>query len=246
MKEKILFEKKTKEELAEFINKNKERKIINFLDAHTIFHSANNKSFKKCFTNKNSINCIDGFPISFFLSIKSMKRIPRNRGPTFTRYFLNSEYSKNAKHFFIGLSEKDHKLLKSKLPHLKYTYCYNPPYIKDIRFPESEINNMASKINKVNPDYVWVGIGSPKQNILSRELFETKAKYFINIGAALDFLLGKKEEAPLFIREMGIEWFYRLIKDFKYSYKKVLRAFIAMRYLNTIDIVDNKKFTYNF
>jgi N-acetylglucosaminyldiphosphoundecaprenol N-acetyl-beta-D-mannosaminyltransferase len=219
------------------LEKNHERTILNFLDSHTIYHSAKNPLFKECLANENTINCIDGFPISFFLSVKSLRRIPRNRGPTFTRHFLNSERSRDAKHFFIGLDEKDCKKLKKKLPHLKFVCAHNPPYIKDIKFPESEIELMARKINKENPDFVWVGIASPKQNILSRELFEkTNAKYFINIGAALDFLLDKKEEAPLFVRELGIEWFYRLISDFKYCRKKVLRAFIAMRYINNIDL----------
>ena len=43
----------------------------------------------------------------------------------------------------------------------------------------------------------------------------------MNVGAALDFLLEKKKQAPNAVKALGIEWLYRLITDFEHSKKKV-------------------------
>jgi N-acetylglucosaminyldiphosphoundecaprenol N-acetyl-beta-D-mannosaminyltransferase len=235
---KIYFEKTTKEDSYLFLQKNKERKILNFLNAHDIYMMNKEIVFSKALLDKNNINYIDGFLISAILSISNLKRIPRNRGPTFTKDFLKSQkLSRKYKHFFIGLNEEDLTKIKKKYPHLKNSFSYNPPYIKTYKFDKNEIEKISNMINSKKPDFVWVGIGSPKQNIISVDLFyKTKAKYFVNIGAALDFFLEKKQEAPLIFRELGLEWFYRLIKDFRYSYKKVARSLSAIIYINKIRI----------
>ena len=91
---------------------------------------------------------------------------------------------------------------------------------------------MSDLINSKKIDFVWVGMGCPKQNILSKELFEkTKAKSFFNVGAALDFLINKKSKAPNWVQKIGLEWLYRLITDFKNTRKKAWRSFIANKYL---------------
>ncbi|MEM4330491.1 MAG: WecB/TagA/CpsF family glycosyltransferase [Candidatus Pacearchaeota archaeon] len=231
--ETLYFTKFSLEEIFNFIKKNKERKIFNFLNQHDIYNFKNNNLFRESLNTFFSINIIDGSFLTFFLSIKKFKKISRVRGPTFTReLLLKKELSSSKKHFFIGLEKEDLKVLIEKFSHLKKVDCYNPPYIKDVVFSDEEIEKISKKINKFKPDFVWVGIASPKQNILSYQLFKkTNAKYFFNVGAAMDFLLGKKKEAPSFVRKIGVEWFYRLITDFKYSKKKVWRSFIAVFYL---------------
>ncbi|MEM4605427.1 MAG: WecB/TagA/CpsF family glycosyltransferase [Candidatus Pacearchaeota archaeon] len=230
---KIFFLNKNIKKLILFIKESQERKIFGFLNQHDIYHIKNNKTFEESLSHYFNINLLDGFFPAFFLSLKKLKKVSRVRGPTFTRELLsNKEHSSSKKHFFIGLEKEDLVKLKEKFYHLKNFDCYNPPYIKDFVFPKEEIEKIAEKINKFKADYVWVGIASPKQNILSYQLFnKTKAQYFFNVGAAMDFLLGKKKEAPSFVRKIGMEWFYRLITDFKYSKIKVWRSFIAVFYL---------------
>ena len=104
-------------------------------------------------------------------------------------------------------------------------------------FDEKEIKKISVKINSFKPTYVWVGIGNPKQEILASQLFEkTKAAYFFNVGAAIDFILGKKKESPPFFSKIGLEWLYRLITDFKYSRKKVLKSFFGLFYLLNVKL----------
>jgi N-acetylglucosaminyldiphosphoundecaprenol N-acetyl-beta-D-mannosaminyltransferase len=224
---------------------NRGRYIFNFLNQHDLYFFGKEPKFREVLTKSFSKNFVDGFLIAFFLSIKKLKRIKRLRGPSFTLKFLeNQKLNKNKKHFFIGLLNKDLSFLNKKFNHLKRNklFCYNPPYIKEIIFNKEEINKIIELIYKINPDYIWVCIGSPKQNILSYSLFKkTKARYFFNVGAALDFILKKKKESPSFIQKIGLEWFFRLVTDFKYTKKKVWRSFLSIFLINHIEMQRNNK-----
>ena len=220
--------------LNQFIIKlNKQRKILNFLNQHDLYQANKEPLFRKTLLEKQNINCIDGFVISAYLSVSNLKKISRTSGPILAKNFLsNPELSQDKKHFFMGLEKKDLNDLQIKFPHLKKIFSYNPPYTKNLNFSKGEIEKIAALINEEKPDYVWVGIGCPKQNILSSELFKkTKAQYFVNVGAAIDFLLEKKKQAPTIVRKLGVEWLYRLITDFKYSRKKVWRSLVGLKYL---------------
>jgi len=233
MQGKIIFQSKNEEGLFLFLKFNKQRKCLNFLNQHDLYQAAKLKKFRDILLKKDNLNVIDGFFVSAYLSFLNLKKVSRIRGPTLTKDFLsNPSFSRNKKHFFIGLEADSLRILKEKFPHLKKSYCYNPPYIKDLEFPKQEIEEITKEINRVKPDYTWVGIACPKQNILTDSLFrKTKVQYFFNVGAGIDFLLGKKKEAPKIFRNLGIEWFYRLLTDFKYSKKKVWRSFLGVCYL---------------
>ncbi len=228
----ILFENKSPFETLN--KKNKERFIFNFLNQYTLYIFKKQKIFRETLSKKNNINFIDSFYISFFLSLKYFKKIIRCRGPSFTRsFFENKNFNINKKHFFIGLEEQDLDKFLIIFSHLKRKnlFTYNPQYVKE-KFSNKEINEMAKLIKKSKADDVWLAISSPKQNILANDLFEkTNAKFFFNVGAAFDFILKKKKEAPKIIQQIGLEWFYRFITDFKYSYKKVLGSLIGLGYL---------------
>jgi len=232
--------------------KNKEfgdKVIFNFLNSNDMYNIKKNSEFKKSLENQKdvkNVNFIDGFINTAVLSFKNMKKINRMRGPSFTHEFLSDkELSKNKKHFFIGKEKDEVKKLAEKYNlNKKKVYAYNPPYIKGTKFPGKEIERIAREINKVRPDYVWIGVGSPKQNILAFDLFDkVKTKYIFkfNVGAGLDFALGKKKEAPRYIQEAGLEWFYRLVTDFKHSKKKVWRSLLGSWYaLGLVDLDENK------
>lgn len=232
--QKILFEDGPVERIIQQLVTNKSRKMIHFLNQHDLYQSSRIERLNTIFSSKHSLNVIDGAMISFFLKMRYFKRIRRVRGPTLTRTLLSDKrYSEHKRHFFIGFDDESLQGVKKVLPHLKHIKGYNPPYIKKMTFSDEEIKKIAHLIDDFKTDYVWIGIAAPKQNLLSDSLFpKTKAHYFFNIGAAMDFLIGKKKEAPRLIQSLGIEWLYRLVTDFSYTKKKVWRSFIGLYYLN--------------
>ncbi len=62
-------------------------------------------------------------------------------------------------------------------------------------------------------DVVWVGMGTPKQDLLVHQMSAMSDKTFVAIGAAFDFIAGTKSQAPRWIMRIGMEWLYRLVTE---------------------------------
>jgi exopolysaccharide biosynthesis WecB/TagA/CpsF family protein len=212
------------------------RYIFNFINSHDLFFFAKDIKFRDTF-KKNPINFIDGFVVSLFLSLKNLRRIKRLTGPDFTKKIFENKIIPNSRQLFIGLENEDLIKILKKYPYLKKDnlFCYNPPYIQGVEFPEKEITKITKIINSKKIDYIWIGLGCPKQNFLTDKLFNNETKFFFNVGAGLDFLLEKKKRAPKIFSMLGLEWFYRLITDFNHSKNKVLRSLKAIIYLRYIE-----------
>ncbi len=231
----ITFKNLKKLMLGDFFKK---KTIFNFVNSNSIYFFKGNRSYEEYILNEKNFNFIDGAVISIYLKGK------RLRGPSFTKtFFQDKDLLKNKKHFFIGLNKEDLGVLCEKCPLLKRKniFSYVPPYIKEtFIFPEKELNKIIKLINKQKIDYLWIGIGSPKQKFMSHQIYDlVNLKYIFNVGAALEFLLKKKKEAPTIIQKLGLEWLYRLITDFNYSKKKVWQSLLGSFYM--IGRIQSKK-----
>ena len=92
---------------------------------------------------------------------------------------------------------------------------------------DEEKQNVLLTIERSNTDIMFVGIGSPLQEVFSYELIN-KNPYFrkpiviITAGAAFDFISGVKPQAPKLFQESGLEWLFRLILEPKRLWKRYL------------------------
>ncbi|MGH9428813.1 MAG: WecB/TagA/CpsF family glycosyltransferase [Terriglobia bacterium] len=69
-------------------------------------------------------------------------------------------------------------------------------------------------INRARADIVWVGIGSPNQEEwIAEHRRRISAPVMIGVGAAFDFLSGRKRQSPRWIQRSGLEWLYRLASE---------------------------------
>ena len=61
---------------------------------------------------------------------------------------------------------------------------------------------------------MWVGLGSPKQELWMHDLRERiEAPVLCGVGAAFDFHIGRVAQAPRWMRDHGFEWLYRLLRE---------------------------------
>lgn len=73
---------------------------------------------------------------------------------------------------------------------------------------------VVKKINRVNPDFLVVALGAPKQEIfIHKHKHELNCKMAIGVGGALDVLAGNVKRAPIVWQKMHMEWLYRAIKE---------------------------------
>jgi N-acetylglucosaminyldiphosphoundecaprenol N-acetyl-beta-D-mannosaminyltransferase len=150
----------------------------------------------------------DGMPVVWGLTLFSGKPVERIYGPELMTAML--EATQDKKHVLIG-SKKTFGYFKKKYPKHKL-YTLELPMGNSAE--ELVTPALLEKMKKIQPDTVWIGVGSPKQVELCALLQRAhpNTTYFC-VGAAFDFLSGKKRQAPSILRSLGFEWLFRLLSE---------------------------------
>jgi N-acetylglucosaminyldiphosphoundecaprenol N-acetyl-beta-D-mannosaminyltransferase len=98
--------------------------------------------------------------------------------------------------------------LRARFPGLQIVGTHTPPF-RDLT--EAEDRAVVDRINDAGPDIVWVGLSTPKQERwMAAHLGRIQAPVMIGVGAAFDFLSGRKPQAPRWMQRSGLEWLFRL------------------------------------
>ncbi len=165
--------------------------------------------FNKSLLNAN-FNLIDGVAIHLYLKFtKKLNSVNRITGYDLFENLIN----KNLRFFFLGGSQNTSKLIRNKL--LKKNvkvYSYSPPFLKV--FPKKENKKIIKKINKFKPHILFIGMTAPKQEKWSYEnRCKLNCNYIVNVGAVFDYYVKNYYRAPKFLRDLGLEWLFRLIQD---------------------------------
>ena len=173
--------------------------------------------------NDATICAGDGMPVKWIGNIRGIK-CDRCSGPDIMEKIIEQGIKKDRRHFFYGTTEKTLLLLKENLekkyPGIKIVGTYSPPFRALTKDEDEEIIN---KINLAHPDYLWVGLGAPKQDIWMKE-HQNKIKKcrMMGVGAAFNFLAGTVKRAPVIFQKSGFEWLYRLLQEPKHLWKRYL------------------------
>lgn len=98
--------------------------------------------------------------------------------------------------------------------------------IKNIHHPQKdEERKIFSIITYRKPHFLFVAFGSPHQELwLWKNRKRLKGIVCMGVGGAFDYLSGSIERPPLFIRRLGSEWLYRLIRQ-PWRWKRQMRLF---------------------
>jgi N-acetylglucosaminyldiphosphoundecaprenol N-acetyl-beta-D-mannosaminyltransferase len=81
-------------------------------------------------------------------------------------------------------------------------------------FADNEIAGVVDEIRASGAKLLFVGLGSPRQELwLAEHLRETGAGAAVGVGGSFDVLGGRVVRAPRFMRRLGLEWLYRLVKE---------------------------------
>ena len=74
---------------------------------------------------------------------------------------------------------------------------------------------LVRRINESRADLLYVAYGAPAQDLwIARNGPElTGVRLAIGVGGALDFITGRSARAPLIFQRLGLEWFYRLLRE---------------------------------
>jgi len=95
-----------------------------------------------------------------------------------------------------------------------------------------DFDRVINKINKVKPNILLVGLGSPKQEkfIYYNLKKMPSIKLAIGVGGAFDFISGRIKRAPKFLQKIGLEWLWRLILQ-PWRIKRIYNGVIKFSWL---------------
>lgn len=220
--------------LIDFLEKHVNQLSGNYIcvsNVHTTIMAFENEVYKKV-QNGGALAIPDGGPLSFVGKKRGYMKMERTTGPTLMGKIFELSAEKGWKHYFYGSTDETLKKLKNELlkayPGLHIVGMYSPPFRT---LTESEDEMAIQEINDKCPDFIWVGLGAPKQEMWMAAHQWKVNGLMVGVGAGFDYYAKNIKRAPEWMQKNNLEWFYRLLQDPK-------RLFL--RYLKT-----NTKFIWN-
>lgn len=163
----------------------------------------------------------DGGPLSSVGRKRGAENMSRTPGPSYMDEIMRISVAHGWKHYFYGSTHETlYKLrreLENKYPGLQIVGMYSPPFRLMTDEEDAEI---IAAMNEADPDFLWIGLGAPKQeNWMVAHQGRVKG-LMVGVGAAFDYFAGNIKRAPGWMQKVNLEWFYRLLQDPKRLYKR--------------------------
>ena len=156
----------------------------------------------------------DGGPLSTVGRKRGFKDMSRTTGPSYMGEIFEISAKKGYRHYFYGSTEQTLEKLYQKLneqyPEIQIAGMYSPPFRP---MTEDEDKAIIERINETKPDFVWVGLGAPKQEKWMADHQGRVEGLMIGVGAGFDYHAGNIERAPEWMQKSNLEWVYRLLQD---------------------------------
>lgn len=124
--------------------------------------------------------------------------------------------------------EKTEKVLKKEFINIKIAGIHNG------YFEEEEWPHISSLVKQAKPDFVFVGITSPKKEYLIEYMQDDgNDAVFMGVGGSFDVISGTIKRAPKWMQKTGLEWLFRVIQEPRRLFKRYfvgnLKFIIAVR-----------------
>ena len=115
-----------------------------------------------------------------------------------------------------GVAKEAAENIKKDYPNIEIAGYHNG-YFKgshmDIEDSQEE-KDIIEAIRSNKTDILFVGLGFPKQEMwINDHIEKLNIKIAIGNGGTMDILSGNMQRAPEIYQKLGLEWFYRLIKE---------------------------------
>ena len=178
---------------------------------HGVMESQHDASLR-AIHNRAGMVTPDGMPLVWIGKALGHRHMTRVYGPDLMLALCARSLESGYRHFLYGgnINVADQLALKleEQFPGINVVGRQTPPF-RPLTAEERAAD--IDLINRARPDIVWVGLSTPKQERWMAELAaHLHAPVLIGVGAAFDFLSGRKPQAPQWVQRSGFEWLFRL------------------------------------
>jgi N-acetylglucosaminyldiphosphoundecaprenol N-acetyl-beta-D-mannosaminyltransferase len=178
--------------------------------AHGLTEARGDAALRRIY-NASWLTTPDGMPL-VWLGPSGVERV---YGPDLMLAVCDAGRAVGLTHYFYGgapgVAEALCDRLAARFPGLKIVGLSSPPFRP---LQPAEKAALGAEIARLQPDVIWVGLGTPKQERFMAEFAPIlDAGVLIGVGAAFDFHSGRVRQAPRWIRRSGVEWLFRLCTE---------------------------------
>jgi len=157
----------------------------------------------------------DGMPLVWLSKMMGFSNVSRVYGPDLMLALCARSVARGYRHFFYGGTEQTlatlTERLRQRFPGLNVAGSCAPPF-RQLSVEEDE--QIVSQIRRTSADILWVGLSTPKQERwMAEHVDRLGIPVLIGVGAAFDFNSGTKRQAPVWMRQSGLEWMFRLVSE---------------------------------
>jgi len=218
-----------------------QRGYVTVNNVHTMMLGFWDASFR-AIINSGYLSIPDGKPLEIVGRLKGEKEISRLFGPSLMEKFIDWGRRDGLSHFFFGSSEltllKLKEAIELKYPGTKITGMLSPPY-KPV--DEWDHKELIQSINAAKPDFIWIGLGAPKQEWwMYNHCNKIENGILFGIGAGFDYLAGNTNHAPVWMKKLALEWLYRLIQEPRRLWKRYLKTIPQFIFFASLELLGIK------
>ena len=154
----------------------------------------------------------DGVPVAWSLRRLGAHNVGRVYGPDLLLALTEISAARGYRQYYLGgapgVAEALGATLRGRYPGLPIAGTFAPPFRE---LTDEDELAMLQKINSSGAQIVWIGLGSPKQDLwMARYRPRLAAPLLVGVGAAFDFMTGRQHQAPKWMQRSGLEWLFRL------------------------------------
>lgn len=246
--------------IDEITREDANKKVADFLEretAKTIFtpnpemivDAHYDNSFKEVL-NCGSLNICDGRGVELL----SRGRLKRLTGVDFMLDICELAIAKNACIYLLGSGSSEtlqatKSALKKRFPAIQIVGMHKGPEISfkkeegimELNINQYENNDILSDIVMVAPDILFVAFGHNKQEkwIDANINALPSVKIAMGVGGAFDYISGRISRAPQWMRIIGLEWLYRLVREPQRA-KRIFKAVVVFPFLYILNTIKRK------
>lgn len=212
-------------------------------NVHTTVMAEKDAEYRKI-QNSAFLALPDGSPLALVQRLRGYRSAEQVAGPDLMPALWKATEHTAYSHYFYGSTPETIEALQKKLgsryPGLKIAGMEAPPFRP---LTEEEDRQAVERINASGADFVWVGLGAPKQE---KWMYEHRGRIhgvMFGVGAGFDFHAGTVKRAPDWMRRHYLEWLYRLVQDPKRLWKRYVQTNGKFLLLSVKDAFVWKKYT---
>lgn len=198
----------------------KQRSKIMYLNINCMNYAYNNPRYRKTLNEADVVYC-DGAGIVLGARLMGIYLPGRMTGADWIYDLCELCERKGYSLFFLGgepgIAEKAKEVLIKRFSKLLIIGTHHGYFTKN----DNDI--LIFKINKLRPDILLVGLGTPLQEFWIDENFhKLNVPVVWAVGAVMDFVSGKLPRAPKWMLNNGLEWLFRLLIEPSRMWKRYI------------------------